>query len=76
MEVTVMVVVVVMVVISGTPVLASSPQKAHNNQGNVSSGHKDKAFPVLDFDYEHVHYPFVIFLWILLASLMKLGIVM
>ncbi|KAK2815192.1 hypothetical protein Q7C36_023458 [Tachysurus vachellii] len=73
MEVTVMVVVVVMVVISGTPVLASSPQKAHNNQGNVSSGPQDKAFPVLAFDYEHVHYPFVIFLWILLASLMKLG---
>ncbi|KAG7317920.1 hypothetical protein KOW79_018955 [Hemibagrus wyckioides] len=72
-----LVVVVVMMMISGTSVLASSPQKTHNNPSNDSSGHgaphQDKAFPVLDFDYGHVHYPFVIFLWILLASLMKLG---
>lgn len=60
-----------------TSVLASSPQKTHNNPSNNSTGHgaphQDKAFPVLDFDYGRVHYPFVIFLWILLASLMKLG---
>ncbi|KAK3515845.1 hypothetical protein QTP70_034041 [Hemibagrus guttatus] len=74
----IMLVVVVMVVMfSGTSVLASSPQKSHNKPSNDSSAHgaprQDKAFPVLDFDYNHVHYPFVIFLWILLASLMKLG---
>lgn len=68
---------VVMMMISGTSVLASSPQKAHTKPSNDSSGHggthQEKVFPVLDFDYDHVHYPFVIFLWILLASLMKLG---
>lgn len=72
-----LVVAVMMMMISGTSVLASSPQKTHNNPSNNSTGHgashQDKAFPVLDFDYDHVHYPFVIFLWILLASLMKLG---
>uniref|UniRef100_A0A8C9UYS1 Sodium/hydrogen exchanger n=1 Tax=Scleropages formosus TaxID=113540 RepID=A0A8C9UYS1_SCLFO len=32
-----------------------------------------KPFPVLSFDYEHVKTPFEISLWVLLASLMKLG---
>uniref|UniRef100_A0AAY4AFZ9 Sodium/hydrogen exchanger n=1 Tax=Denticeps clupeoides TaxID=299321 RepID=A0AAY4AFZ9_9TELE len=33
----------------------------------------NKAFPVLSFDYKHVQMPFEISLWVLLASLMKLG---
>ncbi|XP_015204599.2 sodium/hydrogen exchanger 1 isoform X1 [Lepisosteus oculatus] len=32
-----------------------------------------RAFPVLNFDYSHVRKPFEISLWVLLASLMKLG---
>uniref|UniRef100_UPI003AAC92DC Na(+)/H(+) exchanger beta isoform X1 n=1 Tax=Centroberyx gerrardi TaxID=166262 RepID=UPI003AAC92DC len=32
-----------------------------------------KAFPVLSVDYKHIHTPFEISLWVLLASLMKLG---
>lgn len=75
-----MVVMVIMVMVS---VLASSPQKSPVKSGldTTTSGHggasqgnfTKKAFPVLDFDFEHVQVPFVIFLWILLASLMKLG---
>ncbi|XP_053467306.1 sodium/hydrogen exchanger 1 [Ictalurus furcatus] len=79
MNVVVVVVVVMMMIIS---VLGSSPQKSHEkpSSNEKTPGHgrdqgnfTQKAFPVLDFDYEHVHYPFVVFLWILLASLMKLG---
>ncbi|MCI4391266.1 hypothetical protein PGIGA_G00132160 [Pangasianodon gigas] len=75
--------VVMMVMVSGISVLASSPQNSHEKPSSdpKTSGHggahqgnfTKKLFPVLDFDYEHVHNPFVIFLWILLASLMKLG---
>ena len=32
-----------------------------------------KAFPVLSLDYHHIQIPFEISLWVLLASLMKLG---
>ncbi|XP_022535583.2 sodium/hydrogen exchanger 1 [Astyanax mexicanus] len=41
--------------------------------GSHASNYTKKLFPVLSFDYGHVKPPFVIFLWILLASLMKLG---
>uniref|UniRef100_A0A3Q0R9K1 Sodium/hydrogen exchanger n=1 Tax=Amphilophus citrinellus TaxID=61819 RepID=A0A3Q0R9K1_AMPCI len=51
-----------------TPALSDS----HNAQ-NQSSQHKEKAFPVLDFNYHNVKTPFEIALWVLLASLMKLG---
>lgn len=43
----------------------------HGGEGNHTS--VKKAFPVLSFDYEHVRLPFEISLWVLLASLMKLG---
>ncbi|KAK6474507.1 sodium/hydrogen exchanger 1-like [Huso huso] len=43
---------------------------ADNHQNN---GTQKKSFPVLSFDYLHVRLPFEIALWILLASLMKLG---
>ncbi|XP_026875719.2 sodium/hydrogen exchanger 1 isoform X1 [Electrophorus electricus] len=41
--------------------------------GTNQSTHTKKAFPVLSFDYKAVENPFLILLWILLASLMKLG---
>jgi len=44
----------------------------HGGEGNHTSYVK-KPFPVLAFDYEHVRLPFEISLWVLLASLMKLG---
>ncbi|XP_072890631.1 sodium/hydrogen exchanger 1 [Hemitrygon akajei] len=37
------------------------------------SSNKTKAFPVVTVDYEHIRPQFVVALWILLASLMKLG---
>lgn len=54
---------------------ASSPSDATNHQSAPSNDthHKKKAFPVLDLNYEHVRSPFEIALWVLLASLMKLG---
>ncbi|XP_017551279.2 sodium/hydrogen exchanger 1 [Pygocentrus nattereri] len=41
--------------------------------GTQPTNHTKKPFPVLSFDYKHVKQPFEIFLWVLLASLMKLG---
>ncbi|KAI5611977.1 sodium/hydrogen exchanger 1 [Silurus asotus] len=73
---------VIMLMMSTVPVLASSPQQSHENpsshqktagHGGSPANYTKKAFPVLDFDYEHVQHPFIIILWILLASLMKLG---
>ncbi|KAL7840337.1 hypothetical protein AOLI_G00256600 [Acnodon oligacanthus] len=63
---------------------ASSPSHSRGtseNQQSANSGHggtqptnhTKKSFPVLSFDYGHVKQPFEIFLWVLLASLMKLG---
>ncbi|XP_036394296.1 sodium/hydrogen exchanger 1 isoform X2 [Megalops cyprinoides] len=68
------------------PGAASSPDLANRNS---KAGHDHcqpsqelpedrhnatkKAFPVLSFDYHHVQKPFEISLWVLLASLMKLG---
>ncbi|KAJ8273409.1 hypothetical protein GJAV_G00101300 [Gymnothorax javanicus] len=42
-------------------------------EGLAVSNHSKRSFPVLRFSYEHVRIPFEISLWILLASLMKLG---
>nr|XP_014341044.1 PREDICTED: sodium/hydrogen exchanger 1 [Latimeria chalumnae] len=47
-----------------------------NTSSNASQGAQlpsKKAFPVLGIDYKRVQQPFEIALWILLASLMKLG---
>ncbi|XP_040900351.1 sodium/hydrogen exchanger 1 [Toxotes jaculatrix] len=58
---------------------ASSPDISHQeNLGNnkaTDEGHNftKKAFPVLGIDYHHIQTPFEISLWVLLASLMKLG---
>lgn len=58
---------------------ASSPDTSH--QPNLDNGKvadagynfTKKAFPVLSLDYHHIQTPFEISLWVLLASLMKLG---
>ena len=42
--------------------------KAHN-----ATPPTKKPFPVLSFEYSHIKTPFEISLWVLLASLMKLG---
>lgn len=58
---------------------ASSPdvtQQANlDNQKISEKGHNEtkKPFPVLSLEYENVRTPFEIALWVLLASLMKLG---
>ncbi|XP_067267764.1 sodium/hydrogen exchanger 1 [Chanodichthys erythropterus] len=61
---------------------ASSPDMgtgiSQNNHDHKDVGHnnthsKKKSFPVLSFDYDTVRLPFEISLWVLLASLMKLG---
>lgn len=80
LAVMIMMMVVVMMMVS---VHGSSPQSSHENPSSDvknqdhGAGHQKnytkKAFPVLSFDYEKVEYYFIIFLWILLASLMKLG---
>lgn len=43
-----------------------APVEGHTN-------YSKKAFPVLSLDYHHIQTPFEISLWVLLASLMKLG---
>lgn len=58
---------------------ASSPdvtQQANlDNREMTNAPHNitKKPFPVLSFDYENYRTPFEIALWVLLASLMKLG---
>lgn len=44
-----------------------------DSKTNGSSHPTKKAFPVLSINYDYVRMPFEISLWILLASLMKLG---
>ncbi|XP_064153079.1 sodium/hydrogen exchanger 1 [Anguilla rostrata] len=53
---------------------AGSPKDAHGTD-HGGGGHNitQKNFPVLDFDFKHVQMPFEVSLWVLLASLMKLG---
>ncbi|XP_076868579.1 sodium/hydrogen exchanger 1 [Brachyhypopomus gauderio] len=66
---------------ASTPEVAGGHGKGVHKHSNHSSGHggtshgnyTKKAFPVLSFDFKHVEYPFLISMWILLASLMKLG---
>ncbi|XP_051892310.1 sodium/hydrogen exchanger 1 [Pristis pectinata] len=48
--------------------------KCHpNSQEDRASRNETKAFPVVTVDFDHVRPQFVVALWILLASLMKLG---
>ncbi|XP_028985181.1 sodium/hydrogen exchanger 1 isoform X2 [Betta splendens] len=73
---------VLLVLLEGTVLplgAASSPDVGHaehpSEHGAEPGGHNitKKAFPVLSLDYDHVRLPFEIALWVLLASLMKLG---
>lgn len=58
---------------------ASSPDITHQtpsvDHSAEGTGHNvtKKPFPVLSLDYPHIQTPFEISLWVLLASLMKLG---
>lgn len=40
---------------------------------NHSDPHNQRVFPVISINYDYVQMPFEVSLWILLASLMKLG---
>ncbi|XP_037640930.1 sodium/hydrogen exchanger 1 isoform X2 [Sebastes umbrosus] len=53
----------------------SQPEDTDNHKISMNEKHNitKKAFPVLDLDYHHIHVPFEVSLWVLLASLMKLG---
>ncbi|XP_059194268.1 sodium/hydrogen exchanger 1 isoform X2 [Centropristis striata] len=73
---------VVLVLLEGSVLplgAASSPDVTHkenvDSHSVVDKGHNytKKAFPVLSLDYAHIQQPFEISLWVLLASLMKLG---
>uniref|UniRef100_A0A3B3Z7S8 Sodium/hydrogen exchanger n=1 Tax=Periophthalmus magnuspinnatus TaxID=409849 RepID=A0A3B3Z7S8_9GOBI len=52
---------------------SSAADVTNHHAPTNESGHQKKPFPVLDLNYEHVQTPFEISLWVLLASLMKLG---
>lgn len=54
---------------------ASSPNVTKQPSLNNSKAPSvtKKPFPVLSLDYHHIQTPFEISLWVLLASLMKLG---
>lgn len=54
-----------------SPIMAHSG--SHKATDHGSHNNTGKAFPVLDLNYENVRVPFEISLWVLLASLMKLG---
>ncbi|XP_067303943.1 sodium/hydrogen exchanger 1 [Pseudorasbora parva] len=67
---------------ASSPDVGTGHGRSQNNQDHGLPGHRDadhsvnhtkKLFPVLSFDYDHVRLPFEISLWVLLASLMKLG---
>eukprot|EP00061_Rhincodon_typus_P013349 g39669.t1 len=58
---------------SGTP--ASAPETEANESDSSRTYHSNKsskAFPVVTVDFGHVRSPFVVALWILLASVLKL----
>ncbi|KAL6109718.1 slc9a1 [Pungitius sinensis] len=58
---------------------SSSPEVGHRGRSEERAvpeerqNYSKKAFPVLSLEYHHIHVPFEIALWVLLASLMKLG---
>ncbi|XP_077455419.1 sodium/hydrogen exchanger 1 isoform X2 [Stigmatopora argus] len=77
-------VLLVLLAVSVLPLGASSsPQVSHGDESVIQTVEEDhhhhhrnftkKPFPVLSFEYKHIQTPFEISLWVLLASLMKLG---
>ncbi|XP_059364540.1 sodium/hydrogen exchanger 1-like [Carassius carassius] len=59
----------------GDGIAKNSHGTAKNENGTAknANGTAKKSFPVLSLDYENVRLPFEISLWVLMASLMKLG---
>ncbi|KAI4890756.1 hypothetical protein NFI96_014108 [Prochilodus magdalenae] len=49
------------------------PECPESTKHEAATNHTKKPFPVLSFDYKRLKEPFEVFLWVLLASLMKLG---
>uniref|UniRef100_A0A665TY86 Sodium/hydrogen exchanger n=1 Tax=Echeneis naucrates TaxID=173247 RepID=A0A665TY86_ECHNA len=58
---------------ASTPDVSGHDTKDHHKATAIGHNSTKKAFPVLDLDYGHIQTPFEISLWVLLASLMKLG---
>lgn len=72
----------VLVLLEGTVLTLGAASSPDVSRQENTGGHKEaaeghntskKLFPVLSIDYHHVQQPFEISLWVLLASLMKLG---
>lgn len=58
---------------ASSPDISHPPNLVHEQTANAAHNFTKKPFPVLSFDYNHIRIPFEIALWVLLASLMKLG---
>ena len=48
--------------------------ETHENDSDHESHHKEHRYSVATFDFSHVATPFIISVWILFASLAKIGI--
>ncbi|XP_060937760.1 sodium/hydrogen exchanger 1 isoform X1 [Limanda limanda] len=59
--------------VAGSPDVTPPEHGGGHKASDVEHNHTKKAFPVLSLDYPHIQLPFEIALWVLLASLMKLG---
>uniref|UniRef100_A0A3Q3XEE4 Sodium/hydrogen exchanger n=1 Tax=Mola mola TaxID=94237 RepID=A0A3Q3XEE4_MOLML len=58
---------------ASSPDISHPPNLVHEQTADAAHNFTKKLFPVLSFDYDHIRIPFEIALWVLLASLMKLG---
>lgn len=58
---------------ASSPDITRKPKLEDQKVKDVAHNDSKKAFPVLALDYGHIQTPFEISLWVLLASLMKLG---
>lgn len=60
---------------ASSPDTAGDVRKDGRTHTQSEPGHNftKKPFPVLSLEYEHVKFPFETSLWVLLASIMKLG---
>lgn len=58
---------------ASSPDITHQPTSAAHSEKGAGHNVTKKPFPVLSLDYPHIQTPFEISLWVLLASLMKLG---
>ncbi|KAM7383114.1 hypothetical protein PAMP_002796 [Pampus punctatissimus] len=65
--------VVVFLGLGATSAVGKQPEPCQQEKHEVKKNLTKKDFPVLELDYNRLHTPFEISLWVLLASLMKLG---